>query len=126
MRTRPNVPRDLAVKFVLIGIISWFGLTVLGPLSLAESLAIALFVTLAAYTVGDLLVLQHRGNLEGVFADLFLSIVVVLAGAALVGVTLLHWQIWFTALLIALGEFVYHRYLILVGYRHGAVPDETP
>lgn len=99
---------QLAVKYVMIGLISVLVLPAVASVTAGRALWAALAVTLFAYLVGDMLVLPGLGNAMAVLADFVLA-------------TLVYWvwpgpAIGFGAALVtggavAVAEILFHYYL---------------
>ena len=104
--------RALIIKVLMIGVITMLVLSLFRGIRPADSIAIAIVITLVAYVLGDLVILPTYGNLaasasDGVIAFLITwltpfvatNIPVTLGNALAVGI------------LVGLGEWFYHKYV---------------
>ncbi len=102
----------LVIKFAMIAVVLEVVLGYLTDLSIVNILYVALAVTLLAYLIGDLFVLDKTNNTVATIAD---------AGLALFTIWAFNWimpdaDISFTdaliaAAVLAVGEWIYHKYV---------------
>lgn len=100
------------IKFAMIAVVLEVVLGYLTDLSIVEILYISLAVTLLAYLLGDLFILDKTNNTVATIAD---------AGLALITIWAFNWiiidaEISFTDALIAsaalaIGEWLFHKYV---------------
>ncbi|MGP3561257.1 YndM family protein [Geobacillus sp. BK01] len=113
----------LALKYLLTTTVMFAILPLFLRISSAELLWFSLWVTLIAYALGDLYVLPRLGNVSATIADFGFVFVATwigigafydVAGGAIVSAA------FFSALLAALGELLFHGYVLrfVVG-QHG-------
>ena len=105
--------RAILYKFILTTAILLFTLGFLYGVSLADILTISALLTLGAYMISDLLLLPNYGHIVATLADCGL----VLFGVLLLGSVYIEESIrlgvasFLSALLLAVGEIFFHRYL---------------
>jgi hypothetical protein len=105
--------RALLIKFVMITVVLLVTLGFLYGVDFGDILTISLFLTIAAYLIGDMVILPQFGNTAATIADFGLAYL----GTWLVGAMIIEQPIrlgvasFITALIIAIGEAFYHRYL---------------
>lgn len=123
MSEEPSVVRDVVVKFVIVAAAALIGLTWLGHLTWLRSLNAAVWVTLVNYVIGDLIVLRWAGRGWATFANFLVGALTLWLVTLGMRVHPPLWTIWFTAVLVGLGEHFYHQYLSRVGYHIKAGSD---
>ncbi|MDO7787794.1 DUF2512 family protein [Desulforamulus aquiferis] len=104
---------SLAIKFFMILVTAWIAITFIAANSWSWALAVAVIVTVATYFAGDRFILTRYGNpsatiIEGVLAA-FILLIIDFASADL-RLTIMSYIIF--GLLIAVGEYFFHRYLV--------------
>ena len=105
--------RALLIKFVMITVVLLVTLGFLYGVDFGDILTISLILTIAAYLIGDMVILPQFGNTAATIADFGLAYL----GTWLVGAMIIEQPIrlgvasFITALIIAIGEAFYHRYL---------------
>ncbi|EZP77023.1 hypothetical protein H839_10513 [Parageobacillus genomosp. 1] len=118
----------LALKYVLLATVFFAIVPLFLRISSAELLWFSLWMTLVAYVLGDLYLLPRFGNLSATIADFGLAFVGVWIGIGAFydgsGAAVLN-AAFFSALLVALGEVLFHAYVqrfILRGQEEESVP----
>ncbi|WP_025951253.1 YndM family protein [Geobacillus thermocatenulatus] len=113
----------LVLKYLLTATVMFAILPLFLRISSAEILWFSLWLTLIAYAIGDLYILPRLGNVSATIADFGLVFVAVwigigafydIAGAAILSAA------FFSALLAAMGELLFHAYVLrFVIVEHG-------
>ncbi|NUK29412.1 YndM family protein [Parageobacillus sp. VR-IP] len=118
----------LALKYVLLATVFFAIVPLFLRVSSAELLWFSLWMTIVAYALGDLYLLPRFGNLSAAIADFGLAFVGVWIGIGAFydgnGTAVLN-AAFFSALLVALGEVLFHAYVqrfILRGQEEEGVP----
>lgn len=104
----------LSIKFVLLATVFFAMIPLFLRVSSAELLSFSLWMTLAAYALGDLYILPRFGNISATIADFGLVFVGVWAGIGIfynTGSAAVASAAFFSALLVALGEILFHAYM---------------
>lgn len=102
----------MVIKYVMIAAISAILLPLMSTVTVAQALVIALLITLAAYLVGDLLVLVNMGNLSATVGDGVIAALVVWLSTLIFLVSIPWWAIIITGAAVAAGEWFFHQYLV--------------
>jgi hypothetical protein len=104
----------LALKYVLLATVFFGIIPLFLHVSSAELLWFSLWMTFVAYALGDLYILPRFGNLSATIADFGLALVGVWIGIGIFynagGATIFN-AAFFSALLVALGEILFHAYM---------------
>jgi hypothetical protein len=111
----------LAWKYMLLATVFFAMIPLFLRVSSAELLWFSLWMTLVAYALGDLYILPRFGNLSAVIADFGLAFVGVWIGIGVfynAGGTAVINAAFFSALLVALGEILFHAYMNRIVLRH--------
>ena len=116
----------LVIKFIVIGLVSVIILPIFGRFSSGQAVLTALVLTLIAYLFGDLGVLPRYGNVTAVIVDAITAALVIgVADWTFNGVITLNATGWVLALvLLAVGEWFFHRYLAAAPLQVGGEPGE--
>ncbi|MED3778182.1 YndM family protein [Geobacillus stearothermophilus] len=105
----------LALKYLLTATVMFAILPLFLRISSAELLWFSLWLTLVAYALGDLYVLPRLGNVSATIADFGLVFVATWIGVGAfydgAGGTMIN-AAFFSALLAALGELLFHGYVL--------------
>lgn len=106
--------RPLVIKYIYTAAITAILLTyILVPsVALGTSLVIALFVTLALYFVGDLIILPRYGNVPAVVANFVMAAVILALANAFTVETISFAAAIVTAVGIGIAEWFFHRYVL--------------
>ncbi len=105
--------RAILIKFVLVTAMLSIVLGFLYGVSFGDILTISIVLTIAAYLLGDMLVLPRSGNTMATLADFGLAYAITwLVGAAVIEEPIrLGVASFLSAVLISIGEVFFHRYL---------------
>jgi Protein of unknown function (DUF2512) len=104
----------LSIKFVLLATVFFAMIPLFLRVSSAELLWFSLWMTFVAYALGDLYILPRLGNISATIADFGLAFVGVWFGIGIfynTGSTAVFNAAFFSALLVALGEILFHAYM---------------
>jgi signal transduction histidine kinase len=103
----------LGIKYTSVATVLFSVLTIFYKASLAEILFISLFITLAAYVIGDLFILPRFGNLIATVADFVLALVSVwvLSVIFIQGTLTIFTASIVAAVFISLTEALFHTYM---------------
>lgn len=104
----------LLIKFIMVFIVLYVILGLIFGVSFGNVLLMSLFLVIIAYLLGDLGVLPMGGNLIATVADFGLAFLVIwLISVYVLGISIpLISGILSSAILIALGEWFFHKYLV--------------
>jgi hypothetical protein len=117
---------SLLVKFIMIGLISVIILPLFAQISSGQAILIAVVLTVAAYLLGDLMVLPRYGNTTATVLDVVLAAVVIgLSDWMINGFVTLTPAGWVLFLgVLAIGEWLFHKYLKTSPVRVGDAKEE--
>jgi hypothetical protein len=117
---------SLLVKFIMIGLISVIILPLFAQISSGQAILIAVVLTVVAYLLGDLMVLPRYGNTTATVLDVVLAAVVIgLSDWMINGFVTLTPAGWVLFLgVLAIGEWLFHKYLKTSPVRVGDVKEE--
>ncbi len=103
----------LAVKFIVIGLISVIILPIFSQITTGQAVGIALVLTLIAYFLADLVIVPRYGNITAVVADVIIAALVIgIADWSVNGVITLSPAGWVLVLaILGVGEWFLHKYL---------------
>ncbi|MGE5557817.1 MAG: DUF2512 family protein [Bacillota bacterium] len=102
----------LVIKFLMTSIASYVAFRVTDNNGLTWILSVALAATVLNYLLGDLLILGTLGNLAATVADGVLAAFTAYLGAAVSpGNDVTSTSLLVFAVLVALGEYLFHTYL---------------
>jgi uncharacterized membrane protein YcaP (DUF421 family) len=103
---------NFVIKLAFIFLILFLLIPIFGKGTWTQTMVTGVFLALVAYILGDLWILPKFGNLIAVVVDFGLvALVVWLMMKVLPQFTLRTTGIWVIALVLALGEWVFHLYL---------------
>ena len=103
---------NFVIKLAFIFLMLFLLIPIFGKGTWTQTMITGLILALLAYIMGDLWILPKFGNLMAVLADFGLVAVVVwLMMKALPQFTLTATGVWVIALVLALGEWLFHIYL---------------
>ena len=103
---------NLVIKVAFIFVILFLLIPVFGKGTWTQTMITGLILAILAYITGDLWILPKFGNLAAVLADLGIAALVIwLMMKALPHFVLTATGVWIIALVLAIGEWVFHRYL---------------
>ncbi|WP_231505631.1 DUF2512 family protein [Bacillus sp. EB01] len=111
-----NHAKALAIKAAMILAVMWIVLSMLNDVSFLDSTLIAIVLTLIAYFTGDMVVLPRMGNVAATIGDFVISFLVVWAGLALLGYNEAAGEAFLASLIVAAGEWFYHKWLAKEGH----------
>jgi hypothetical protein len=120
-----NHVKAIIVKFLMVTVMLLLVLGLFYGVDIGEILTISTIVTLVAYAIGDLFILPRFGNVVATIADFVLAYVVIrMLGAGIIdeNIPLTTATLW-SSVLIAVGEWFYHKYVIRV-IRHDERKDD--
>ncbi len=104
--------KALIVKFVMVAVVLWIVLGLFG-FSFGNIVTAAVLLTGVSFIVGDLFILPRYGNAAATITDFILTFGMIwLLGAYLFGYPVrLGYVSFITAVVIAIGEALFHRYM---------------
>ncbi|MGI6037840.1 MAG: DUF2512 family protein [Limnochordia bacterium] len=104
--------RALAIKFIMISIVTMIFVPLFGSATLGGRISLALAVTIIAYVAGDLFILPQYGNTTATIADGFLAALVYYLGQSMMpNASISLFGVIVLGIIVALGEFYFHRYV---------------
>ena len=105
--------KALIVKFVMTTVILAIVLGLFFRVDFGEYLSISLITTVAAYILGDLFILPRFGNTAATISDFILAYILIWAvgNGVIDEIIPLGWASFWSALIIAIGEIFFHRYM---------------
>jgi predicted ABC-type exoprotein transport system permease subunit len=117
---------SLLVKFIMIGLISVIILPLFAQISSGQAILIAVVLTVVAYLLGDRMVLPRYGNTTATVLDVVLAAVVIgLSDWMINGFVTLTPAGWVLFLgVLAIGEWLFHKYLKTSPVRVGDAKEE--
>lgn len=103
----------LLIKFVMVFIVLYVIMGLFFGISIGNVFIMSLFLTVTAYMLGDLVVLPMWGNLIATVADFGLALIGIwLISYYILGISIpLVTGVLTSAVLIAFGEWFFHKYL---------------
>ncbi|HEY4553243.1 MAG TPA: DUF2512 family protein [Bacillaceae bacterium] len=107
-----NHGKALGVKALLVLPVMWIVLTLLNDISFVTSTLLGIILLLLAYFTGDMMVLPRMGNIAATVGDFVLSFLVIWMGLNMAGYDDVAGEAFATALVIAAGEYFYHKWLM--------------
>lgn len=116
----------LILKFIMITVVLWIVLGLFG-VSLTNILLISIVLTIVSL-IGDMVVFPKVGNVSATIGDFVLSLVVIwLMGSFLFAESVpLGMAAFVSAIIISVGEFVFHKYLQKSFFtKEKAVPEKN-
>ncbi|MEB7406789.1 YndM family protein [Enterococcus hirae] len=113
--------KALIVKAIMIWAILWIVLTGLYGVSFMDSTIVGVIIVVMIYVLGDLLILRKVGNIAATIADAGSSAVILWVYLYFMNdMTNIWMRVLIPALLIGIGEWFFHKWLL----NQGIVPDE--
>lgn len=104
---------NIIIKLAFIYLVLFLMIPIFGKSTWTQTMITGLILTVLAYIIGDLWLLPKFGNLVAVLADFgIVALVVWLMMKGLPQFDLTATGVWVIALVLALGEWVFHRYLL--------------
>jgi hypothetical protein len=105
--------KALIIKFVMVLAILAFVLGLFYRVDFGEYFTISLIVTVVAYMLGDLFILPRFGNTAATISDFVLAYILIWAvGSGIINENIsLGWASFWSALILAIGEIFFHRYM---------------
>lgn len=115
-----KVTTALAIKFIMTFLASWVAISLIASNSWTWALLVAIIGTAVNYILGDKMILPRYGNMVAAVSDGILSLVLLWL-VDLISVDLrLNGTAYITmAVIIIVGEYFFHRYLIDSGIVEG-------
>ncbi|WLD94648.1 YndM family protein [Alkalihalobacillus sp. AL-G] len=115
--------RALLIKFIMVTAVLYIVLGLVYGVTFGDILGISLFVTVAAYLIGDLFILPRYGNAVATLADFGLAYLGIwLVGGAFIEVDFpLGLASFYATIGIVVGEWFFHKYML-----SQILPDEDP
>lgn len=102
----------LILKFIMVAVILELVLMNLTRLTFGRILILSLVVTVAAYVIGDMLILRFTNNTVATIADIGLALLVVyLFNIIYVNAGISFLTALLSAVIIGIGEWVFHKFL---------------
>jgi predicted membrane-bound dolichyl-phosphate-mannose-protein mannosyltransferase len=106
----------LVIKFVMTFAVAWVAITLIAGNSWTWALWAGILGTIINFIVGDKYILPMFGNITAAIADGVLGVVLLAMLDALSAALRLNGTAYITFfLLVAVGEYFFHRYLIDAG-----------
>jgi len=103
----------IILKFIMVAVISAVILPFFGQISLTDTLIIAAVVTVITYVLWDLLLLPRYGNWVTTIADGIVDAILIALAPLVLPITVNIYGIILTAVVLAVGEWFFHRYLAM-------------
>ncbi len=104
---------NLVIKLAFIYLVLFIMIPMLGKTTWTQTIVLGLIVGLFSYILGDMWILPKFGNITAIIVDLILAafiIWVVMKG--LPQFVLTSGGVWAIAVVLAIGEWLFHRYLL--------------
>lgn len=101
----------LTLKFIMISVALTVILGLLTPLSFLNLIYLSLFITIATYLIGDLLILPKTSNQVTTIVDTASAFILMLIYSFFTKATIPIGTAFITALVIAMGEWLLHKYI---------------
>lgn len=106
-----NHGKAIVIKAMLVLPVVWIILTLFNDVHFLDSTIIGLGLLIISYIAGDLVMLPKTGNIVSTIADLVLAFIIVWAGLELFGYTDTVLNSLVTAVIVAVGEYLFHIWL---------------
>ncbi len=104
---------NLVLKFAFTYLVLFIMIPILGKSTWTQTIVLGLILGLLSYIIGDMWILPKFGNIVAIIADLGLSALVVwLMMKGLPHFVLTSGGVWSIAVVLAIGEWLFHRYLL--------------
>lgn len=104
---------NLVIKMAFIYFVLFMMIPMLGKSTWTQTIVLGLIVGLLTYIIGDMWILPKFGNIAAVIGDLILAALVIWAiMKSLPQFVLTSGGVWAIALVLAVGEWLFHRYLL--------------
>jgi hypothetical protein len=105
---------NLVIKLAFIYLVLFVMIPIFGKSTWTQTIITGLILAVVAYILGDLWILPKFGNIVAVLADLGVAALVIwFMMKGLPQFVLTSGGVWLIALVLALGEWLFHRYLLI-------------
>ena len=107
-----NLTNLIIKSIIVLGVLFVF-IPIFGRGTWTQTIIIGLVLVALSYVAGDMWILPKYGNWVAVLADLSMAVLVIwLMARALPQFTLSVGAVWIIALILSVGEWLFHRYLL--------------
>ncbi|OMP68303.1 DUF2512 family protein [Domibacillus epiphyticus] len=107
-----NHIKALLIKAMLVWPTVWVVLSVFNDVSFLDSTILGVIIVILAYFIGDLMILPKMGNVSATISDFVLSFIITWATLNFFGYDEALGEAVLTAIVISIGEYFYHRWLL--------------
>lgn len=103
---------NLAIKFFMLAIVLAILLPSFTNVDFNQAMVVAILLTIAAYIIGDMIILPTFGNAVATVADAGLAAIVIWGAQYLLVGYVMDWtSALITGAVVGVGEYFFHRYL---------------
>jgi hypothetical protein len=104
--------RALILKVLMIGVITMLVLSLFRGIRPADSIAIAIVITLVAYVLGDLLILPAYGNIAASVSNGLIAFLIAwLTPFVTTNIPVTFGNALVVGILVGVGEWFFHKYV---------------
>ncbi|WP_077623190.1 DUF2512 family protein [Sediminibacillus massiliensis] len=103
--------KALGVKAIMVLPIMWIVLTLGFNVSFWSTTVLGIILIAGAYVLGDMMIFPKTSNMMATISDFGLSLIVLWIGLAVIGAENTFLPALITAVVIAAGEWFYHKWL---------------
>lgn len=114
--THVNHGIAILVKAAMTFLVLWIVLSAIYHVSFMHSTIIAVILILVSYFAGDMLILPRMGNMATTMGDLFIGFLIIWGGLLLFGYGNSFGEALLTGVIITMGEYVFHSWLLKMQY----------
>lgn len=114
--THVNHGMAIIMKAVMTFLILWIVLSAIYHVSFVHSTIIGVILILVSYVAGDLMILPRMGNMAATTGDLFIGFLIIWGGLLLFGYGNSFGEALLTGVIITMGEYFFHSWLLKKQY----------
>lgn len=114
--THVNHGMAIMMKAALTFLVLWIVLSAIYNVSFVHSTIIGIVLLLVSYVAGDLMILPKMGNMAATTGDLILGFLIIWGGLLLFGYNNSLGEALLTGVVIAIGEYFFHAWLLKTQY----------
>ncbi|MBB4822848.1 cation transport ATPase [Sporosarcina luteola] len=114
--THMNHGMAILFKAVLTFLVLWIVLSAIYNVSFLHSTFIGIVLLLVSYVAGDMMILPKMGNMAATTGDLVIGFLIIWGGLLLFGYGNSFGEALLTGVVIAIGEYLFHSWLLRTQY----------
>ncbi|QTM98575.1 DUF2512 family protein [Sediminibacillus dalangtanensis] len=104
--------KALGMKALMVLPIMWIIMTLIFDVSFWSTTILGIILIVAAYALGDMMIFPRTSNMMATLSDFGLALIVLWIGLAVIGAESTFLPALITAVVIAAGEWFYHKWLV--------------